>query len=207
MWKKKKVWSQKNAPEAALLLARCSLLTPSLYHIFWTALPDSSPYLPLARFYCSLQVSKTLTMVDKAQLIGALAETALTAASSAEALAALHPMRMILSSPLAKIASYSMMVVAVGYTAGILFEKVFPNMPKFRRNVLGIRRRRVAAPPSAENTAKIAPSTPKRVRGEPKPLENSENPAAVPVFALPTLSSLWASACFYSRPFLRKLHF
>lgn len=145
-------------------------------------------------------------MVDKAQLIGALAETALSAASSAEALAALHPGRMLLSSPVAKMASYSMMIIAAGYTAGVLFEKVFPNMPKFRRNVLGIRRRRVAAPPTSNSINNIASTPQKTVKKDAKPVENNENPEAVPVFALPTLSSLWATACLYSKPILHRLH-
>lgn len=146
-------------------------------------------------------------MVDKAQLFGALAETALTAASSAEALAALHPMRIMLSSQVAKIASYSMIIVAAGYTAGILFEKVFPNMPKFRRNVLGIRRRRVAAsPPADPMTATATPTKQRTSKSEGKPMDNNKD-GVVPVFALPTLGSLWATACFYSQPLLRKLHF
>lgn len=179
-----------------------------MLHTFWTLLLVASSGSTRFRFFFEYYGPLTLTMVDRAQLIGALAETALTAASSAEALAALHPMRMMLSSQVAKIASYSMIIVAAGYTAGILFEKVFPNMPKFRRNVLGIRRRRVAAPPNAENLAATATPTKSRTsKSEGKPLDNLNNDGAVPVFAIPTLSSLWATACFYSRPILHKLHF
>lgn len=145
-------------------------------------------------------------MVDKAQFIGALAETALNAANSPEALSvitALHPMRIMLTSPVAKITSYSLMVLAAGYTVGVLFEKVFPNLPKFRRNVLGIRRRRVNGP---SNTSETTTATKETVKGEAKAPNKPENRAEVPLFALPTFSSIWAAACQYSRPILHRLN-
>lgn len=82
-------------------------------------------------------------MVDKAQFIGLIAEK-VAQCSNSEAFLNLHPVKMLLSSPLAKTISYSLIIVVAGYTTGILFEKVFPNLPSFRRNILGIRRKKAS---------------------------------------------------------------
>lgn len=147
-------------------------------------------------------------MVDKTQLIGYLAETALSAsniAQGAEIVASLHPMRIMLTSPVAKIASYSLLVVAAGYTTGILFEKVFPNLPRFKRNVLGIRKRRrpISEAPATTTTASAA-SSGDNVPNTSSKKEDEED--AVPVFTVPTLYSVWMAALAYAQPIRDRLH-
>jgi hypothetical protein len=144
--------------------------------------------------------------MDKAQLFGVLAETALQAANGAEVIANLHPVRIMLSSSVAKIASYSFLIVAAGYTTGVLFEKVFPNMPKFRRNVLGVRRRKRVTHTDPAKSSKEELST----KSDNAPVASTgllpETGESVPVFGIPTLYSLWAAACHIAQPLRNRLH-
>jgi hypothetical protein len=148
-------------------------------------------------------------MVDKAQLIGYLAETALSASNiekGAAVIANLHPVRIMLTSHVAKIASYSLLVVAAGYTTGILFEKVFPNLPRFKRNVLGIRKRRrpVSENPSKSNAE--APATSQDNTPSSAAKNEGAEATSVPVFSLPTLYGLWTAAWAYTQPLRNSLH-
>jgi len=146
-------------------------------------------------------------MVDKVQLLGTLAETALTAASSSEVLLNLHPVRLMLTSQVAKIASYSLLIVAAGYTTGVLFEKVFPNVPKFKRNVLGIRKRAIektntcAKSSTTSNSTRATSENAPEQPAEPEPIEEG-----VPLFKLPTISGLWTTACLLAQPLRNTLH-
>lgn len=145
-------------------------------------------------------------MVDKVQLLGTLAETALSAASNSEALINLHPVRLMLTSHVAKIASYSLLIFAAGYTTGVLFEKVFPNVPKFRRNVLGIRKRTVERPAASGKASTATPTTKPTTENTPESPVEPETAEAVPLFKLPSLSGLWATACLLAQPLRNRLH-
>jgi hypothetical protein len=143
-------------------------------------------------------------MVDKTQLLSLVAEGVLSASSGAEALANLHPVRVLMTSHVAKVASYSVLIIAAGYTTGVLFEKVFPNLHKFRRNVLGIRRRRRrnTVEPSVDTKAineNITSETEVKA-----PVASKEE--IVPVFELPTWSNIWATAAMIAQPLRKRLH-
>lgn len=138
------------------------------------------------------------------QLISLVAEGVVNAAKSGEVLNNLHPARIFLTSSVAKIASYSIFLIAAGYTTGVLFEKVFPNIRFFKRNVLGIRRRKrvsAAKPKKSPNDNAAAAVEPETV-----PATKTESSAEVPMFGLPSWQRIWATACLLAQPLTNRLH-